>query len=255
MHLILIGSEYSGTTTIVHAISNWAVSVMGGYHGFHDHWKIPHLSHPAFMFESLEATEKGWADWAAGRIEDPTRTGYTDEEQDLLLALTPNQKEEFQRYHMDYHISPVFYSYDEHILVGMHYDEAVYAELYYGYGGDGEYSDRKENVAYLDERILGMCPHVVLILLKCSPDVIRRRMKENPHKNAVLQEKDVELVLRRFEEEYERSIIKNKLTIDTSTATVDECLAEFVEKFEEFMTDTDRTRILVHRAKQEGKWL
>jgi hypothetical protein len=253
MHLILIGSEYSGTTTIALAISNWAESVMGGHHGFHDHWKIPHLSHP--KFGSPEASEKGWADWAAGRIEDPTRTGYTDEEQDLLLALTPNQKEGFQRYHIDYHISPDFYSYPDHNVAGMHYDEAVYAGLYYGYGGDGEYADRKKMVHHVDERILGMAPDSVLILLKCSPEAIRGRMKENPHKNAVLQEKDVELVLSRFEEEYEKSIIKHKFTIDTSTATVDECLAEFVEKFEEFITESDRTRILVHRAKQEGKWL
>lgn len=253
MHLILIGSEYSGTTTIGHAISEWAGSVMGGNHGFHDHWKIPHLNHPAF--ETPEEGKKGWAEWAAGRAEDPTRLGYTPEEQDLLLALTPRQKEGFQRYHMDYHISPVFYSYPDHNVVGMHYDEAVYAGLYYGYGGDGEYADRKQMVHHIDERILGMAPDSVLILLKCSPDVIRRRMKENPHKNAVLQEKDVELVLKRFEEEYENSIIKNKLTIDTSTATVAECLDEFVEKFEEHINDADRTRILVQSAKKAGRWL
>ena len=80
-------------------------------------------------------------------------------------------------------------------------------------------------------------------------------MKENPHTNSLVQNKDVELVLKRFEEEYERSLIKNKFTIDTSISTVEVCVAEFLKKYEPFMTVADRTRILVHKARQQDKWL
>ena len=51
------------------------------------------------------------------------------------------------------------------------------------------------------------------------------------------------------------NLINNKFTIDTSTATPEECVAEFLEKYEPFMTVADRTRILVHTAKQRDEWL
>ena len=110
----LIGCEYSGTTTLAGAISGWVERVMGGDFGFHDHWKIPHISHAP----------------------------HTDEENEQFLALSPHLKESFQRYHMDYHLSPAFYGDDHHNMVGFHIDEAVYAPLYYGYGGPDEYADR-----------------------------------------------------------------------------------------------------------------
>lgn len=253
MYLVLAGCEYSGTTTLNYALTDWAKGVLSGGFGFHDHWKIPHLSHP---------TERGGmkmdemiADYLAGRGDDPTTSGFTEEEQDLLLALTPSQKEMFQRYHMEYHLSDAFYSYGHHNVVGMHIDEAVYAGLYYGYGGDGEYSDRKDYARYVEKSMLRKAPDTVMVLVKATPEVIRRRMKENPHHNGVVKDKDIELVLQRFEEEYERSLIEKKFTIDTSTATVEESVREFLEKIDEFLTDADRTSILVNKAKQRGEWI
>ena len=253
MRLILTGCEYSGTSTLAYAITKWARSVRGGDFGFHDHWKIPHISHPPY--KTQEESYGRFSAWAEGCGEDPTEVGLTDEEQKQFLALTPNIKEMFQRYHMDYHLQPAFYSYDHFNVVGMHIDEAVYAGLYYGYGGDGQYANRKVMARHIEERILVLAPDTVHILLKCTPEVIRERMKEHPHKNGLLQDKDVEFVLQRFEEEYDRSLIKNKFAIDTSAATVEQCLAEFVENMEPLLTDADRTRILVHKAKQKGEWV
>ena len=255
MHLILAGCEYSGTTTLAYSISQWAESAMGGHHFFHDHWKIPHVNHPPFgtTFETIEEFDASYAAWIAGEEEDPTRLGLTEDEQKLFLALSPRQKEMFQRYHMDYHVAAEFYLRADHNLVGMQIDEAVYAGLYYG--GDGQEEDRKILARHIEERILEQAPDTVLVLLRSTPEVIRGRMNEDPHTNGLLQDKDVVLVLQRFEEEYERSLIKNKFIIDTSRATVEECLAEFVEKFEPFITDADRTRILVQKAKQRGEWL
>ena len=253
MHITLIGCEHSGTTSLAYAISQWAKSVTGDTVGFHDHWKIPHLNHPPF--ENPEESDQAWSDWAAGNGEDPTRLGFTEEEQNLFLALKPNQQEMFERYHMEYHLSPGFYSYDHHNIVGMHIDEAVYAGLYYGYGGDGEYADRKKMARSTEEHMLQQAPDTVLALCKAPANVIRKRMKDNPHQNGVLQEKDIDLVIGRFEEEYELSLIKNKFTVDTGTKNIDGSLVEFVEKFEPFITEVDRNKILVQKAKQRGEWV
>ena len=59
-------------------------------------------------------------------------------------------------------------------------------------------------------------------------------------------------VLRLFEEGCARSAIQGKITLDTSSATVEETIAEFVHRVEPHLTDTDRSRILVHRQLYSG---
>lgn len=253
MRLAMSGCEYVGTTTLGYAISGWAEDALGASIGFHDHFKIPHVSHPPG--DSKEENDKAYANWSAGKGPDPTRIGLTTEEQELFLALTPNLQEMFQRYHLDYHLQPSFYAAPHHNVIGMHVEEAVYAPLYYGYGGPGEYADRTQMVRHIEERMLEMAPDTVNILVTATPEVIRQRMKDDPHENAVLREKDIEHVLHRFEEEFDKSLISNKFSIDTSTATVDESLAEFVEKIEPFLNDSDRTCILVEKAKKAGEWV
>ena len=52
MRLILIGCEYAGTTTLANALVRWAEEAMGAFanvpdeYKVHDHFKIPHISHP-----------------------------------------------------------------------------------------------------------------------------------------------------------------------------------------------------------------
>ena len=89
---------------------------------------------------------------------------------------------------------------------------------------------------------------------QASPDVIRSRMKENPKKHGIVKEKDVDLVVQRFEEEYERSLFKNKFIVDTGTKTPSESMAEFAEKYEPYITDADRIKMLVQKAKKKGDW-
>ena len=225
MRLLIVGCEYSGTTALTNAICRWGESVFGGRVGLHDHFKIPHISHPP---------------------------GLTDEEQAQFLALSPNMQEMFQRYHMEYHVGPPFYQDLDHILVGMQCDEAVYAPLYYGYGGKGEYGDRRRLARQIDRHIMEVAPDTVLVLVSASSEVIAKRMKEDPHQNAVLQEKDIELVLQRFEEEYWDSLIRRRFSIDTSTATVEESLNEFVSQITPLLTEADRVRMLAYRVVQTG---
>ena len=82
MNLILIGCEYSGTTTLGVAIEAWARVAMGIHLHLHDHWKLPRCSgHPPFE----------------------TITNLTEEEQQQVLGLTPKVKELYTRYTLYYH--------------------------------------------------------------------------------------------------------------------------------------------------------
>ena len=90
-------------------------------------------------------------------------------------------------------------------------------------------------------------PNTVLVLVKASPEVIASRMKENPHRFPIVQEKDIEYVLGRFEDEYNKPLIRNKFALDTSTATVDETLAEFALAIKPHLTEADPAKMIAHR--------
>lgn len=222
MNLILVGCEYAGTTTIAEAVREWGQRLFGAELGFHDHFKIPHVSHPP---------------------------GLTAEEQQQFLALSPNLKEMFQRYHVDYHLQPSFYADNDHNMVGFHIDEAVYAPLYYGYGLASEYGDRVETVRHVEHALLTAAPDTVLILVKASRDAIAMRMKDDPHENQLVQEKDIDHVLKRFEEEYARSQIRRKFVLDTTSATVEETMVEFDANIRPHLTEDDRMRMMVHQRR------
>ena len=71
-------------------------------------------------------------------------------------------------------------------------------------------------------------------------------MDENPHEYQVLQNKDVEHVLDRFEAEYANSLIGRRFVLDTSYVNISDTLAEFQEKIEPLLTNQDRLRMLAH---------
>ena len=84
MRLILIGCEYSGTTTLASAVFKWVNDSMdGGMLLFHDHWKIPFTS---------------------GHQEHDPPLSLDEEEQEQVLALSPKLKEMYSRYHIYYHV-------------------------------------------------------------------------------------------------------------------------------------------------------
>ena len=116
MKLILIGIEYSGTTTIGKAIDEWFEKSTGASYGFHDHFKIPHTTH----------------------------RDYTEEEQQQILDLSPRLKETLQRHQLYYHVQPTFYLDGDIASIGLHIEDAVYGPMYWGYGGKGQPGDRAE---------------------------------------------------------------------------------------------------------------
>ena len=174
---------------------------------------------------------------------------------------------------MDYHISEGFYSAPDHNLMGIHIEEAVYAPLYYSYGGKNSAAplrspegQRTTHARHVEEKILERAPEAVLVLMEASAGVIKQRMRANVHPDpeavvgqkkskpfgeptrGVVQEGDVEFVLKRFEEEFEASLLKNKMALDTTSATVKATLAEFVDKVQPFLSDADRRRMMERRS-------
>ena len=242
MNIILVGCEFAGKTTLANEIVEWSERSLGGSSHFHDHFTIP-------------------------------STELTGEASDEYRKAHPQIKEMFQRFMISYHVEPAFYNSPDHNLMGAHIEEAVYAPLYYGYGGEDSGAplrspngQRTELARHFEEQILERAPETVLVLVKASPDVIRRRMSANVVPDAatveaqrkskpfgeptrgVVREQDVEFVLDRFQEEFNASLIKNKMVLDTTDAAVVETLAEFVEKMGPFFTDADRRRMSLQRA-------
>lgn len=222
MRIILIGCEYAGTTTLANAIHRRALGSMGANLGLiHDHWKIPHtVGHPSNL---------------------------TDDERRQYLALTPAIKEAIQRHNLYYHTPYQSSETSDSILVGYHIEDLIYSQIYYGYGGEGEAGDRLSHSKRIELRVMKFVPDTVLVLAKASPATIAKRMSENPHADSLVKEKDIELVLRRFDEEFRRSTISKKITLDTTSATVEQSVAEFARKIEPHLTIYDRLRILTHQ--------
>ncbi|MCZ6676777.1 MAG: hypothetical protein O7E52_05960 [Candidatus Poribacteria bacterium] len=226
MNLVFVGCEYAGKSTLAAEVMKWAEKTLGGTSHFHDHFSVP-------------------------------SSELTPEAQASLLTLHPQALEMLQRYMIEYHISEAFYRNPDHNLMGLVIEEAVYAPLYYGYGGKDSGApfrspegQRTEMARRTEEKMLQRAPDTVLVLFKAASAVIAKRMKENPHTHQIVQEQDIEYVLKRFEAEFEASLIQKRIVIDTTSATVAETLAEFVEKYEPYHTNADLLRIRKHRAAQ-----
>lgn len=221
MKLILVGCEYTGKTTLQLLISAWLQRITGSHRPFfHDHFALPSGERP------------------------PINSQYPVEIQEEVMALSPKLKEMFQRYIIEYHLGSSFYEYPDHGIVGFHIEEAVYAPLYYGYGGPGEYADRRVMARSVEAHIMEHAPDTVLVLLTASAEVIAKRMRDNPRPKGLLQEKDIEYVLQRFEEEYNSTLIRKRFVLDTGERTIDDTFSEFVREIQPHLTDEDRLRIL-----------
>lgn len=151
------------------------------------------------------------------------------------------------RYMIDYH-SGGFARNADHWLIDWYYGDAVYAPLYYGYGGPGQYGDRRAMARSYDAKVKQTAPDTVLVLMKASAEVIRRRMRKDPRPRNPFKEEHVERVLERFEEEFGNSLIQRRFNLDTTDTAAAEVLEEFLAKMEPHLTNTDRLRILSHQA-------
>ena len=214
MYLILAGCEYAGTTTLAHAINEWMQETMGTeFKLIHDHFKLPDTK--------------------------PHGPDLTPDEIAAFQRLSPRLTEVIQRHNLYYHTPWDSGSSEPFMGIGLYFEELVYAPLFYGYGGDGEMGDRREISGMLEQRITRFRPDAVLIFVHARPEVIRKRMEENPHSYPVVPAGDVEHIMRRFAEEYDNSLIRQKFSLDTSDATVAESVAEFADKIQRYLTEDD----------------
>ena len=145
MRLIIVGCEYVGKTTLANHIIEWTRRTMGGGRTFHDHFTIPNPE-------------------------------MEPEVQEEFLTVSPQIKEMYQRFMMAHHLSPEFYRAPDHNMTGFHIEEAVYAPLYYGYGGresgaEGRSPEgqRTQWARRIDKEILDMASDTVLIHMKAEP--------------------------------------------------------------------------------------
>jgi hypothetical protein len=213
MRLILIGCEYAGKTTLASEIVAWTGNTMGSSRTFHDHFSIPNAELPV-------------------------------EDRVAMSNLSPYLRQLFQLYMINHHFHDNFYNKPDHNLVGFHIEEAIYGPLYYGYAADGDVGSPLAR--RLDGEIMQKAPDTVLILLRARAQVIAQRMADTPHEWPIVAAKDIELVLRRFEEEYQDSLIPTKFALDTSDVPVQETLTEFARLIEPHLSQADRQRIQEH---------
>jgi hypothetical protein len=228
VNLILTGCEFAGKTTLGDGICAWIAETMGSSRSFHDHFTMP-----------------------SPEIRDADR--------DLFMRMSPDFRERFQRYQLDYHLHPSFYAANDHLLIGYHIEEAVYAPLYYGYGGDGAVPKRSRQARELERRIMDIAPDTILVLLKAAPETIRERMRRNPmprdqrgRRPATVRPGDVEQVLDRFEQEVAATLIRAVIEIDNTELTPEQTLRAFVRGAQPHLSDRDLARIATYRALQES---
>lgn len=241
MRLLMIGCEYAGKHTLGIEIDRWWRGLTRQdflpppSFSFHDHFVLPHVVHAEGHEYHKELSEQ------------------------QMLTLNPHLLEHYQRYQIFNKLTKGYMIMKDLFLMDWYYGDAVYAPLYYGYGKPGMYADRRNMARSLDAEVNEFYPDMVLVLVKAGPDAVRHRMAnkhETPfpgrHEATYFKGEDAETVLARFDEEYEKSLIPRKIEIDTTDATVEESLADFVRQVKPFITTDDFQRIVGHRALSMG---
>ena len=100
----------------------------------------------------------------------PDAFHLSDEEQRAMLDMLPAIKERFQRFQIVYHVRLI--NYYEHILLGgFHIEEAVYGHRYY-------YPGSRQHVREYEP---DMPDDAILVQLSARPEIIRKRMRAEPH--------------------------------------------------------------------------
>ncbi len=201
MRVIAIGTEYTGKTTLVQAIQKWGME-RGIRHHMDDHFSVP---------------------------DQQTLTNPAD--QKAMAELPSPIKERFQRFQIAYHVRLV-HNYQHVLLTGFHIEEMVYGQRYY-------YPDLARPVENPQAWEKDMPKDIILVHLTASPEVIKQRMKDDPHDFPLVPESDIEEVQEAFQEEFRKSFFKQKFQIDTSDLNADTLLQAFLDQSFPYLTAAD----------------
>ena len=237
MRLVVIGCEYAGKTTLARGIAERVSADSGSAVRVHDHWVPPGI------WDQDPAT--CYVIGPDGVLPERSRYGgLRGAERDRLAslraadvrALSPWLLEQHQRAMVWRHLSPATSTrrsgeigpVAHSIQVDFYYAEAVYAPLYYGYGGPGAFDDRDRRAREWDERLMAIAPETVLVHVAATAEEIERRMAAAPRADSVLKSGDAERVLRRYAEQFDASLIGRKIEIDTTGSTPEQALDELL---------------------------
>lgn len=201
MRVIVIGTEYTGKTTLVQDIQKWGMD-RGIRHHMDDHFSIPDQQ----------------------TLENPA-------DQKAMTELPSAIKERFQRFQIAYHVRLV-HKYQHVLLTGFHIEEMVYGQRYY-------YPDLVRPVENPQAWEHDMPSDMILVLLRARPEVIKQRMKDDPHDFPIVPESDIEEVQAAFCEEFRKSFFKQKFQIDTSTLTRYSLLNDFLRMSYPYLNAAD----------------
>ncbi len=154
----------------------------------------------------------------------PDRQHLAPEDMETMVNLSPALKERFQRMQLVYHIR-LLHHFDHILLGGFHIEEAIYGPLYYYPGGVA--SEIRE---YEEE----MPKNAILVHLTARPEVIEKRMETDPHEYSLIKKEDIPTLLDGFQEEFDASLIPNKIQIDTSDLAPKGLLQTFLSQSAQF---------------------
>lgn len=164
----------------------------------------------------------------------PDAYHLSEEEQKGMLDMLPAIKERFQRFQIAYHVRLIA-KYDHILLGGFYLEEAVYGPRYYYPGKPSPPIDFEADLP----------KDVILVHLYATPEVIRARMKSDPHPHQLVPSEDVEEILEAFEQQVRLSWIRRRFAIDTSDLTPESLLQEFLDVSVGYLTAEDgNTRLL-----------
>ena len=192
MRLVLIGTEYTGKTTLCQGLMDWGHE-NGIHHHLDDHFSIPDCQ----MLKS-------------------------EEDQKIMTGLPDVLKERFQRFQIAYHVR-LINKYEHILLGGFHIEESVFGPKYY-------YPSIGRLVESSSAWEAGMPEDTVLVHLTADKKVIAERMKADPHFYQVVPESDIEEMQAAFMDEYRKTWIMRKLTIDTTELSGDGLLETFLKE-------------------------
>jgi hypothetical protein len=223
VRLIIIGPEYAGKTTLANNIRAWMKERMGDATVMlHDHF--------------LPSIGEG-------------RRGISPEEEEAeFLRLKPFALEMYMRYMIYYHLGHHFYSDNDHLVINWYYGDAVYAPMYFGYGGPGENADRRIMARSHDAKVMSLAPDTVLVHLTASPEAIRERMRLEPRPGSRLRDEDIEVICDSFAAEFAGTLIRRRIALDTTNATPHETFEAFLENMGPHVTTADRLRLVSNQA-------
>ena len=134
---------------------------------------------------------------------------------------------------------------DDVLSINHYYADAVYAPIYHGYGQPGAFADRLQRAREWDMELLDLAPDTVLVHVEADARTVRKRMTTTQARRGPLRQEDVPLILQRFREEFDKSLLHIKITLDTTDSSPNGTLEHFLAEIEPHLSQVDRLRILL----------